>query len=83
MAGSYSSERNPAMPNRKYSGCEGLPDDGLQKVRERFHQRKEATPRSGLELGSTEQYAERLRLQRRDASAYDRTGEQRGRGCSG
>jgi hypothetical protein len=71
------------MPNRKYSGCEGFPDDGLQKVRERLSDSGGKSPRDGLELGSAEQHAERQRLQRRDASTYDRTGEQRGRGCSG
>jgi hypothetical protein len=71
------------MPHRRHSGCEGLPDDGLQKIRERFLQREETNPRSNLELGSTEQHAERLRLQGRDASTRDRTGEQRGKGCSG
>jgi hypothetical protein len=71
------------MSNRRSNGCEGLPDDKLQRLRDRFLQHGETNPRSEMELSSTEQRAERLRLQQRDASARDRTGERRGRGCSG
>ena len=71
------------MSSRRYSGCEGLPDDNLQRVRERFHQRESTSPRDSLELGSTEQHAERRRLQRRDVYSRDNPDEQRSRGCSG
>lgn len=71
------------MPSRQYSGCEGLSDDGkLEKLRERFRQREGTTPKAGLELGSTEHYAERQRL-KRDEARYSRSDDGRGGSCTG
>jgi hypothetical protein len=52
------------MSHQRYSGCEGLPDDNLERLRERFRQREETTARPRLGVGSAEQHAERRRLQR-------------------
>ena len=71
------------MPHRQYSGCEGLPDDSLEKLRERFRQREQTASPTGLKLDSAEQHTERQRLQRGHTSAADRSSEHRGRGCSG
>ena len=71
------------MPQRQYSGCEGLPDDGLEKLRERFRQREQTASPTKLKLDSAEQHAESEKLQRGQTSTPDRSGEHRGRGCSG
>lgn len=68
------------MPDQRNSGCEGMPDDKLEKLRARFRERGESTPRAGLESGSQEQHAERLRAEQADAIARNRSGEYRKRG---
>lgn len=71
------------MSSRRYSGCEGLPNDGLQKSRARLRDRGESTPKSAQELGSSEHHAERRRLQQRDATRFDRSEKGRGGSCTG
>ena len=71
------------MPQRQYSGCEGLPYDSLEKLRERFRQREQTASPTGLKLDSAVQHAESQKLHRGHSSASDRPGEHRGRGCSG